>query len=231
MVQIIQTSKSPNPLPVLVVANRPPVQEGAIQKIEDGTANDVMRRLHAGIWRVILHALNISPAALSPLLAGRQVNRLRCELPHFSLLHILLYLQNSNVRQWTLLACDAFSGARGSRSRPVCNNSTAGVGVAAVVSWLFGFLQVLLLRGCSLRYKQADTWFAVKARESGANGRFDAAALLPPFLFLPHPTACNSMSQTATINLRICLRENHKCGIYACSATRLQKLSHRAQEN
>jgi hypothetical protein len=94
MFQIIQTSNSPNILPVLVVANRPPAQEGAIQKIEDGTAHDVMRRLRAGIWRGILHALIISPAALSPLLAGRQVNRLRCELPHFSLFLIMLYRQN-----------------------------------------------------------------------------------------------------------------------------------------
>ncbi len=39
--QIIQTSNSPNPLPVLVVANRPQAQEGAIKKIEDGTVHDV----------------------------------------------------------------------------------------------------------------------------------------------------------------------------------------------
>ena len=86
MFQIIQTSNSANPLPVLVVANRPPAQEGAIKKIEDGTAHGVLCT-----WRVFLAWPQRFPRSAEPAVGWPSGDVLALRSSAIFVVLILLY--------------------------------------------------------------------------------------------------------------------------------------------
>jgi hypothetical protein len=116
-----------------VIANRPPTQPGALQRIEDGVVLHFPPNL---LWCYSWYF-----AAISPLLSTRQVGILVplsycCHAIFVFISQILSGLCCRVMRILVHLSC----------SFEVAADSVAGVGVAAVVSWLFGFLQVGGLR-------------------------------------------------------------------------------------